>query len=50
MYYIDLEGTEVLDATDLSALAEHHKLRLDVSQAPIVVNRPHTELLRILAR
>lgn len=50
MYYIDLEGTEVLDANDLAALAEHHKLRLDSRQAPIVVNRPHTELLKILAR
>jgi hypothetical protein len=50
MYYIDLEGTEVLDSTDLAVLADHHKLRLDARQAPIVVNRPRTELLKIPAR
>jgi hypothetical protein len=38
MYYIDLEGPEVLDAYDLKSLAAHHALRLDVSQAPIPVS------------
>jgi predicted Zn-dependent protease len=37
MYYIDLEGPEVLDAYDLKSLAAHHTLRLDVSRAPIPV-------------
>ncbi len=41
MYYIDLEGPEVLDATDINSLAAHHKLRVTASDAPIAVNR-HT--------
>lgn len=38
MYYIDLEGPEVLDSYDLTALAAHHKLRLDLARAPIPVS------------
>jgi len=39
MYYIDLEGPEVLDSSDLTALAAHHKLRADLAQPPIPVVR-----------
>jgi hypothetical protein len=38
MYYIDLEGPEVLDSYDLTSLAAHHKLRLDVGLPPIPVS------------
>ncbi len=38
MYYIDLEGPEVLDSHDLMALAEHHRLRVDVPKPPIPVD------------
>jgi predicted Zn-dependent protease len=38
MYYIDLEGSEVLDSCDLTSLAAHHKLRIDLARAPIPVN------------
>jgi hypothetical protein len=38
MYYIDLEGPEVLDSWDLAALAAHHKLRIDSARAPIPVS------------
>lgn len=43
MYYIDLEGTEVLDSNDLSALALHHRLRTDTGHGPIAVSlkTPH---------
>ena len=39
MYYIDLEGPEVLDARDIAALELRHKLRVDALDAPIAVNR-----------
>lgn len=38
MYYIDLEGPEVLDSFDLKSLSARHTLRLDVNRAPIPVN------------
>lgn len=38
MYYIDLEGKEVLDAYDLTALAVHHRLRTDGARSPIAVS------------
>jgi hypothetical protein len=37
MYYLDLEGTEVLDQTDLATLAGRHKLRLVSLNEPITV-------------
>ncbi len=39
MYYLDLEGQEVLDQTDLSTLAGRHKLRISSVNEPIVVER-----------
>lgn len=44
MYYIDLEGPEVLDSNDLTSLAAHHKLRLEMSRAPIPVNASTTQV------
>ncbi|HEY7307008.1 MAG TPA: matrixin family metalloprotease [Bryobacteraceae bacterium] len=38
MYYIDLEGPEVLDSWDLTSLAARHKLRIDSARAPIPVS------------
>jgi hypothetical protein len=37
MYYLDLEGTEVLDQTDLATLAVRHKLRVASLSEPITV-------------
>jgi hypothetical protein len=39
MYYLDLEGPEVLDRSDLASLAERHKLRPSKLAAPIAVAR-----------
>jgi hypothetical protein len=39
MYYLDLEGTEVLDPTDLATLAVRHKLRIASLTEPITVER-----------
>ena len=39
MYYLDLEGTEVLDPTDLATLAMRHKLRVTSLSEPIAVER-----------
>jgi hypothetical protein len=39
MYYLDLEGTEVLDPSDLATLAVHHKLRIASLSIPIAVER-----------
>jgi len=39
MYYLDLEGTEVLDQTDLATLAVRHKLRVASLSEPITVER-----------
>ena len=46
MYYIDLEGPEVLDSYDLISLAARHKLRFDVDRAPISVtsNISHVDI------
>ena len=40
MYYLDLEGVEVLDTADLSSLATHHKMRIESLDSPIAVSRP----------
>lgn len=37
MYYIDLEGPEVLDSCDLASLAARHTLRIGLVHAPIPV-------------
>jgi hypothetical protein len=37
MYYLDLEGTEVLDSSDLATLAGRHKLRVVSLNEPITV-------------
>jgi hypothetical protein len=37
MYYLDLEGSEVLDTQDLSALASRHRLRVSSVDEPIAV-------------
>jgi hypothetical protein len=37
MYYLDLEGSEVLDQSDLSTLAGRHKLRVGSLTEPIAV-------------
>jgi hypothetical protein len=39
MYYLDLEGFEVLDHTDLAMLAGHHKLRVASLSEPIAVGQ-----------
>jgi predicted Zn-dependent protease len=38
MYYLDLDGSEVLDTRDLAALASHHKLRLSSLAEPVAVS------------
>jgi hypothetical protein len=40
MYYLDLEGSEILDRTDLAVLANRHKLRVESLNAPISVSYP----------
>jgi hypothetical protein len=40
MYYLDLEGTEVLDQIDLTTLAERHKLKVASLSEPIAVSQP----------
>jgi hypothetical protein len=37
MYYLDLEGSEVLDETDLMTLASRHKMRVASLSEPITV-------------
>jgi hypothetical protein len=37
MYYLDLEGSEVLDLTDLATLAGRHKMRIASISEPILV-------------
>jgi len=37
MYYLDLEGSEVLDSQDLSTLASRHRLRVSSLVEPIAV-------------
>ena len=39
MYYLDLRERELLDVSDLAALAAHHKLRLVSIQQPIRIGR-----------
>jgi hypothetical protein len=39
MYYLDLEGTEVLDQVDIAMLASRHKLRTAALAAPITVSQ-----------
>ncbi len=39
MYYLDLEGSEVLDRTDLVMLAGRHKLRVGSMNEPILVSQ-----------
>lgn len=39
MYFLDLEGPEVLDKKDLLSLAEHHDLRVSPADAPIPVRK-----------
>jgi len=41
MYGFDLEGSEWLDATDLAALAAHHKLRIATLDKPVKLIRLH---------
>ena len=40
MYYLDLEGSEVLDQSDLATLASRHKLRVTSLTEPITVKLP----------
>ena len=40
MYYLDLQGSEVLDETDLTTLAGRHKLRVASLNGPITVKQP----------
>jgi hypothetical protein len=40
MYYLDLQGSEVLDQTDLTILAARHKLRVASLSEPIAVTLP----------
>jgi hypothetical protein len=40
MYYLDLQGSEVLDQTDLTILAARHKLRVTSLSEPIAVTQP----------
>ena len=41
MYGFDLEGLEWLDATDLAALATHHKLRIGALDKPVRLIQQH---------
>jgi hypothetical protein len=45
MYFLDLEGPEVLDRKDLLSLSEHHQLRIAVAEAPIPVSK-HLSFVR----
>lgn len=38
MYYLDLEGTEVLDQSDMTMLASRHKLRITALEVPVEVS------------
>jgi hypothetical protein len=40
MYYLDLQGSEVLDQTDLTMLAGRHKLKVASLSEPIAVTTP----------
>jgi hypothetical protein len=40
MYYLDLEGSEVLDGSDLTTLASKHKMRVASLSEPIAVKQP----------
>jgi hypothetical protein len=40
MYYLDLQGNEVLDESDLTTLAEHHKLKVGSLNEPVAVIEP----------
>jgi hypothetical protein len=40
MYYLDLQGTEVLDQTDLAMLAVRHRLKVTSLSDPIAVTQP----------
>jgi Matrixin len=47
MYFLDLEGLECLDPTDLAVLAKHHKLRITTLDKPIAIGvTPPTEASR----
>jgi Matrixin len=37
MYFLDLEGRELLDPTDLAALARHHKLRIATLDKEVLI-------------
>jgi hypothetical protein len=37
MYFLDLEGPEWLDPTDLAALAKHHNLRIAMLRKPVAI-------------
>jgi hypothetical protein len=37
MYFLDLDGLELLDPTDLAALARLHKLRIDAVDKPVAM-------------
>ena len=40
MYFLNLEGVDWLDPTDLAALATHHKLRFAILDKPIKLTQP----------
>lgn len=37
MYYLDLQGAEILDQTDLAVLATRHRLRIESVSTPVAV-------------
>jgi hypothetical protein len=37
MYFLDLDGLELLDPADLASLAEHHKLRIAALDKPVAM-------------
>ena len=37
MYFLDLEGLELLDPADLAALSRLHKLRIDAVDKPVAI-------------
>jgi hypothetical protein len=49
MYFLDLEGPEVLDNRDLVSLAEHHQLSMSTLAGPIAVSK-HPSFVRAKSR
>lgn len=49
MYFLDVDGPEVVDRNDLLSLVEHHQLRIPLDESPISVSK-HFALVRAKSR